>query len=253
MISLNAALDEKKMQRFSRSFGDTTNQALLRLAISVSKNCAFYTNPRGKGKKKIVDAINKGARLNITALPVKEFNRHAKTNNPAQFVKGRWHKMDQSQILRSEEDVWNFIEKSRDGSKSGRPKWIPSNRKAICKNKDMDAVLKRRRKLAGIAKGSWLGAFKALSIKVVGGDKPRLGKNYMNWAQKHMDMGRGKWQPKRLGKSEADLISNAPSTKDKRIFSNEDAKDAMKSAWRNTIKWYRLQCRLKYEGKGART
>ena len=87
--------------------------------------------------------------------------------------------------------------------------------------------------------------------KEAGSRGRRCGKTY--WAQKHMDMGRGKWQPKRLGKSEADLISNAPSTKDKRIFSNEDAKDAMKSAWRNTIKWYRDQCKLKYEGKGART
>ena len=253
MISMQAALDEKKMKRFSKSFGDTTNQALLRLAISTSKNCAFFTNPRGKGKKEIVNAINKGALLNITPLAAKEFNRHAKSSNPALFANGRWYKMNQGQILRSEGDVWDFIEKSREGSKRGRPKGLHYSRKAVCRKKDMDAVLKRRRKLAGITKGSWLGAFKALSIKVRGGDKPRLGKNYMNWAQKHMDMGRGKWQPKRLGKSEADLISNAPATKDKRIFSNEDARDAMKSAWRNTLSWYRLQCKLKYEGKGTRT
>tara|TARA_R110002012_G_scaffold102674_2_gene242188 strand:+ start:3547 stop:4404 length:858 start_codon:yes stop_codon:yes gene_type:complete len=255
-MSATAQLDRGSLEKFRRQFGDTSDQALLRVAVSTSKQCARLTNPRGRKKEvkdKILNAINKGALLNITPLPAKEFNRHAKSSNPAQFANGRWYKMNQDQILRSEEEVWDFIEKSRRGSKRGRPKWLHPSRKAICKNKDMGSVLKRRRKLAGIMKGSWLGAFAPLSRKIKGSDKPRIAKNYMSWAQKHMDMGKARWLPGARDKSEARLISKAPGTLDKRYFDQSLADEAVKIGWANTIKWYKLQCKLKFQDKGART
>jgi len=255
-MSATAQLDRGSLEKFRKQFGDTSDQALLRVAVSTSKQCAFLTNPRGKDKKvkdKILNAINKGALLNITPLPVKEFNRHAKSNNPAQFVKGRWYKMNQDQILRNEEDVWDFIEKSRRGMRRGRPRWLHASRKAICKKKDMERVQTRRRKLAGIMKGSWLGAFAPLSRKINGSDKPRIAKNYMSWAQKHMDRGSARWRSGARDTSEALLISQAPGTLNKMYFDQSLADEAVQNAWANTIKWYRLQCRLKFQGKGART
>ncbi len=252
-MSADMEMDPGSLEKFRIEFGDTSNQALLRIAVSVSRECAFFTQPRGKGKKKIVDAINKGALLNIYPLPAKEFKKHANSSNPAFFANERWYKLKHGQILRSEDDIWNFIEKSREGSKRGRPKWLHPSRKAICKKSDMSAVLKRRRKLAGIAKGSWLGAFKPLSLKIKGGDKPRLGKNYMSWAQKHADKGRARWSPSHhLRVSQADLISEAPATKSKRIFSDKLGKRAVNSAWKKTTSWYEKQCKLKFD-KGART
>lgn len=249
MISAKAELSKKSMMKFARQFGDTTNQALLRLAISTGKQCAMLTHPMEKGRKVQENAILKGATKNVRAISPKLFNKIAKKAKPAyRFDRGGsgavWVKLTPKQILRSDREVYDFIEDHR--KENGRAKWLPFNQKAICKEPDFNKAMVRRRKLAGVTKGSWLGAHRELSKKVRGGDKPRLGKNVMSYAQKHMDKGDGKYLPKRLGKSECHLISDAPATKDQRIFPRDHADKAVKRAWKNTLSWYRRQCRLKY-------
>jgi len=248
-MSATAEMDRGSLEKFRKQFGDTSDQALLRLSLSVSRECAFYTQPRGKKKDKIVGAIVGGARRNIIPLKAPDFKRHAKSNNPGHFMNGRWHKLHQDQILRDEDEIWDFIEKYREGNK-GRVKWLPPGRKAICKVADLNKVIRRRKKLAGTMKGSWFGAFGPLSRKVTGADRPRLGKNYMYWAQRHKDKGRGRWAPGGRDKSEARLISQVPGTLDKKYFNQRLADEAVKSSWRKTIAWYRKQCKIKFEGKG---
>jgi len=244
MIETKAELSLKSMRRFVKQFGDTTNQALLRLAVSAGRECALLTQPYGSSKKKIQDSIKHGAEANIAAIPATLFNRIEKSRNPAfKFSRG-WVHLNNGQILKSGSEIWDFIEDNR--MPNGRVKWLPHRQKAIARKDDFKDVLVRRRKLAGVTKGSWLGAHQALAKKIRGSDKPRLGKNFMNWAQKHMDKGDGEFRGKRLGKSEARLVSDAPATKDKRIFSKDDAKKAVRRAWKKTLGWYRIQCRLKY-------
>ena len=248
-MSASAEMDRGSLEKFRRQFGETSDQALLRLSLNVSKNCAFYTQPRGMKKKKIVDAIDAGARRNIIPLKAPDFKRHAKTNNPSHFMNGRWYPLHQDQILRDEEAIWDFIEKYRKGNR-GRVKGLPPGQKAICKAGDLNKVVARRKKLAGVMKGSWFGSFSDLSRKVKGGDRPRLGKNYMYWAQRHKNKGRGLWVPGGKDKSETRLISRVPGTLDKKYFNQGLADEAIKAAWRKTIAWYRKQCKLKFEGKG---
>jgi len=244
MIETKAELSLKSMKRFVRRFGDTTNQALLRLAVSAGRECALLTQPYGQGKAKIQKAIKHGAKANVAAIPPTLFNRIAKSRNPA-FNFGRgWVHLNNGQVLKSGSEIWDFIEDNR--MSNGHVKWLPHRQKAIARKDDFKDVLVRRRKLAGVTKGSWLGAHQALAKKIRGSDKPRLGKNFMNWAQKHMDKGDGEFRGKRLGKSEARLVSDAPATKDTRIFAKDDAKKAVKRAWKKTLGWYRIQCRLKY-------
>ena len=244
MIQTKAELSKRSMDKFRKQFGDTTNQALLRLAVSAGRECALLTQPYGSSKKKIQDSIKHGAEANIAAIPATLFNRIEKSRNPAfKFSRG-WVHLNNGQILKSGSEIWDFIEDNR--MPNGRVKWLPHRQKAIARKDDFKDVMVRRRKLAGVTKGSWLGAHQALAKKIRGSDKPRLGKNFMNWAQKHMDKGDGEFRGKRLGKSEARLVSDAPATKDKRIFSKDDAKKAVKRAWKKTLGWYRIQCRLKY-------
>ena len=248
-MSASMEMDRGSLEKFRKQFGETSDQALLRLALSVTRECAFYTQPRGKKKDKIVGAIDGGARRNIIPLKAPDFKRHAKSRNPSHFMNGKWYKLHQDQILRDEDAIWEFIEKYRKGNK-GRVKWVPPGRKAICKAADLNRVIRRRKKLAGTMKGSWFGAFGPLSRKVRGGDRPRLGKNYMYWAQRHKDKGRGRWVPGGRDKSEAQLISKVPGTLDKKYFNQGLADKAIKSSWRKTIVWYRRQCKIKFEGKG---
>ena len=228
--SATLEMDRGSLEKFRKQFGETSDQALLRLSLSVSRECAFNTQPKGKKKDKIVEAIEAGARRNIIPLKAPEFKRHAKTNNPAHFVRGRWYSLRQDQILRSEQDIWEFIEKHRKGNK-GRVKWVPTGSKAICKAADLNRVIRSRKKLAG--------------------DRPRLGKNYMGWAQRHKDKGLGRWRPGGRDRSEAQLVSKVPGTLDKKYFNNRLADEAIKSSWRKTISWYRRQCKIKFEEKGG--
>ncbi len=249
MITTKAELSRRSVDKFRKQFGDTSNQALLRLAVSVGRECALLTQPQKKSKKVLHDAILGGALKNIKPVSNKLFKKISQANKPAfRFSRGGsaavWAKMTPNQILKSEQEIWHFIEDNR--KPNGRVKWLPYSQKAICRKDDFDKVMVRRRKLAGVTKGSWLGAHQALAKKIRGGDKPRLGKNFMSWAQKHMDKGKGQFRPKRLATSEARLISEAPATKDPRIFAKDFAKEAVERSWRKTRTWYRRQCKLKF-------
>ena len=45
MIQTKAELSKRSMDKFRKQFGDTTNQALLRLAVSAGRECARLTPP----------------------------------------------------------------------------------------------------------------------------------------------------------------------------------------------------------------
>ena len=248
-LKATAEISKASMRKFQKKFGDTSNQALLRLAASTSRECALLTHPMENARKVQINAIEKGARKNIAVLPPKLFNDISKKPKPAyRFSRGGagdvWSKLTPNRILKSDREIFDFIEKTR--KPNGRAGWLPYTEKAICKKPDFKKAIVRRRKLAGVTKGSWLGGGRDLSKKVKGGDKPRIAKNFLPFAQKHIDLGSGKYRGKNLGKSEASLISEAPATKDQRIFPKKHAKDAVERAWKKTYRWYRIQCRLKF-------
>ena len=243
-LTLSAELDSKKMNKFRRQFGESSNQALVRLGVDTAKMAAVRTQPEGKGKKKIIKSINSGANKNIAALPAKTFNYFANKRSPAFPFQGSWVRLDDSQILRGPGEIYDFVEKHRDNK--GRVKSLSRGRRAICKQGDMDKAMTARRKLAGVAKGSWLGAGKSLARKSKGPEPASVGKNYMSWAQKHSDLGRAKLVKRVLGKSEAHLISKAPATKDKGIFSRDEARQSVKDSWRKTLAWYRRESKRRF-------
>ena len=239
MISVSAKLDSGKLKEFRRKFGESSNQALVRLGVDAAKLAAVLTQPEGKGKKKIIRGINAGATRNIAPLPAKAFNYFTKKKRIAFPFEGSWVTLREHQVLRSSGEIYDFVEKHRDSK--GRVKSLPRGRRAICKKGDMKKAMTARRKLAGVAKGSWLGAGKSLAKKSKGPDPARVGKNYMAWAQKHAKLGESKFIKRILGKSEVHLISNAPSTKDKGLFSRRAAKEAIEKASRITLNYYRRE------------
>ena len=239
MISVSAKLDSEKLNKFRRKFGESSNQALVRLGVDTAKLAAVLTQPEGKGKKKIIKGINSGAKRNIAPLPAKAFSYFTKQKRISFPFQGSWVTLREDQVLRSPSEIYDFVEKHRDSK--GRVKSLPRGKRAICKQGDMDKAMTARRKLAGVAKGSWLGAGKSLAKKSKGPDPARVGKNYMAWAQKHAKLGESKFIKRILGKSEVHLISNAASTKDKGLFSRQAAKEAIEKASRITLNYYRRE------------
>ena len=239
MISIKAEMSNAKMRKFSRLFGETSNQALVRVGVNTAKMAAVLTQPEGKSKKKIIKSINSGATRNIAALPAKTFNYFTQKKPPAFPFYGKWVRLDNSQILRGPGEIYNFVEKHRNNK--GRVKSLPRGQRAICKTGDMDRAMTARRKLAGVSKGSWLGAGKSLARKSRGANPETVGKNYMAWAQKHADKGTAKFRRAIIGKSYALLISKAIATKDTRFFSRQAAKEAIEKAFKTTLNWYRRE------------
>lgn len=239
MISVSAKLDSGKLNKFRRKFGESSNQALVRLGVDTAKLAAVLTQPEGKGKKKIIKGINSGAKRNIAPLPAKAFSYFTKQKRISFPFQGSWVTLREDQVLRSPSEIYDFVEKHRDSK--GRVKSLPRGRRAICKQGDMDKAMTARRKLAGVAKGSWLGAGKSLAKKSKGPAPATVGKNYMAWAQKHKKLGQSKLIKRILGKSEVHLISNASSTKDKGLFSRRAANEAIEKASKITLNWYRRE------------
>ena len=237
MIQTTAKIDEKGMRKFRKLFGESSNQALIRYGVAVARGCAVLTEPRGRSKKQIIKNIITGAKTNISDVPARTFNQIVKRRNPSFMFKGGVAHLSPSQILESPDDVNDFIEDHR--GKDGRVRRLPPSKRALTKTPVMNKTLVRRKKLAGITKGSWLGAGMALAKKSRGPSPARIGKNFMKWAQKHSDKGRAKYVKRTLGKSEVHLISDAPATLDTNIFSKRTAKEATRNGWKQTVQWYR--------------
>ena len=239
MISISARMHDVKMRTFSKHFGETSNQSLLRVGVQTAKEAAELTMPIGRSKKLITQNIITGARINVVDVVARRFNALAKRAKPRFKMRNKWVALPPNQILRDAGEVDRFIEKHRNAK--GRVEKIQPEERAVCKRSDMNKTLVRRKKLAGIAKGSWIGAGRKLARRARGPNPPRIGKNFMNWTQKHADKGNGKLRTALLGKSHVLLISNAPHTKDKGILPPRLVKDAVKRGWKKTLNWYRRE------------
>tara|TARA_R100001440_G_scaffold54903_1_gene74702 strand:- start:642 stop:1442 length:801 start_codon:yes stop_codon:yes gene_type:complete len=235
-MSAKLEIDKKSFHKFRKKFGETTNQALVRLGVQTAKEAAILTQPMGRGKKKVVAGIVAGAKQNVRDYPVRRFNQIARAAND--------FRLRPDQILESPNKIDRFIERHR--GKNGRAKKIATGEKGIAKTPDLKRVIKSRKQLAGIAKGSWIGTARELAKKAKGDRKPTVGKKFMGWAQRHADLGQAKFRPRNLSLSEVHLISNAINTASPEIFSQKNAKEAVRRSWRKTLKWYQINTSRKF-------
>ena len=103
-MSAELELDRQALNKFRNQFGDTSDQALLRVALSTSRECARLTQPWGKKKNKITKAIEDDARKNINPMPAPQINRLSRAANPAYRNKrGHWYPLQRSNILKGED------------------------------------------------------------------------------------------------------------------------------------------------------
>lgn len=239
MLFFGASLDASTVRRFSRQFGDTSNDALVRVAVITAREAAVLTQVKGKSKKKQIDAIITGAKVNVVGVEARKFNEIVRKRRPSIKIGERWVNLRASQILRSPDEINEFIERSR--GKDGRTKKKPAEEKGVAKKADLGRVIVQRKKRAGEAKGSWLGAGQNASRFQRGASPERIGRNFIAWAQKHAGQGQARMKRALLGRSEVRLISKAEHTAKSAIFSKSDASRALAAAWRKAAVWYRRE------------
>lgn len=219
---------ERSLKKLAKEFGDTNAQAVARWGVSTCRDLAVQTQIHGQSgtKKRQEQSIEAGARNVISVLAKGE----------------RWHK-SKDKRLESPSDVIDWIEQHRT-AKNGRTRSLPKNEKNECRDVTFQAAMKIQRKLAGIAKGGWIGAGQDIAKRQTGTDRINIGKNFLSYAQKHAKLGHASLA-KGLMKPTATINNAARHTTSKHVMRSSAVASA--SAWglKKTLTWYRTALRKK--------
>ena len=242
-VHFEAGLREK-LQKLARDFGDDADQATARLAVSVARELAILAPPRGKDKKTIIAAIVTQAWRVVIVIQSKFYTHLMKSKRPRiNMGKGGWQPVSHSQFTKSDKQLYDHIESHRDGKGHVREyKNRQLSMQLITTRPAMNKVITRRRKLAGVLKGGFLGAGMAAARYQKGADRVAIGKNFISWAQKHRNMGSAK-RPKR---GQIELRNNARhASKLMDVLVVDLAEDR---AWKNTVGWYKKAIKAREKG-----
>ena len=245
---LQAKIDMPQLARsiklWSKEFGDTNDEALSRLSAETCRQLAMKTQPWGigaKAQKKISKAIFLDAtKTVISVMDADQWSAVLKGELNALSYKGVWRKFTRGNILRSQREINGWIENHRIGGKIRNK--LPWRQRGIAWHADVTAVLKKRRNLAGIAKGAWVLAGIDVSQKA---KKKGLGVGvgYAKWAQTaatragvrgYADTIRNVYHPK------MSLHNEARHTRSSRILKTRDIKTAINSAFKKVIRYYQV-------------
>lgn len=230
---INAKIDMRKLERSLKRaagrFGETNKQAVVRWGVESCRQLAFETQVFGNGgaKKKQTDAIKLGMIQVLDIRPAREFNRMMKrgtARNP----------------LTSPKAISEFVDSKR-GSK-GRTKKLPWAERGTCKKADFTKAVTMRSKLAGIAKGAWLGAGIDIAKAQRGTQRISIGKNYMAYAQKHSTFGASK-KPVPGFHPVAALINKAKHSASKNVMSRSGINEAIAKGAKRAATWYRREAK----------
>jgi len=229
---------ERSLKRFSKDFGETTGQAVVRWSVQACRELALETQavPNNKGEKprgKQEGAIFKDS-LNVLLVvdTLQSSGRGYRATNL-----GKTYYVSADKTCRTPEEINNWIELNRT-RRRGRTAMIPVFERKACDKKTHKAAMKIRYKNAGIAKGAWLGAGADIARAQTGMERMSIGKNFLSYAQKHSKWGSARpslsgWKPF------ADITNRAAHSADKNVLTRGGKDRAVGYSLKKTIAWYR--------------
>jgi hypothetical protein len=209
---------EKSLKRFAKDFGDTNAQALCRWGVQACRELAGSSQVFGTGtaaKKKQWGSIEAG--MNNVLITVPKSDRR------------------KTRFLQSAQEAHDFINSNQDSK--GRTKKLPIEQRAFISDALFKKVLKERQKLAGMAKGGWIGAGQAIAAAQKGTDRISIGKNFLGYTQKHSKFGSAR-KPVSGWKPTAELSNRVRHSGASNVLSPSDSKKAMDWSLKKTVKWY---------------
>lgn len=213
---------ERSLKRFAKDFGDNNAQAIARWGVQTCRELAGSTQVFGKttaAKKKQWNSIEAGVRTVVNIVRTKD------TNNR------------KVRVLRSVEEVSEWVDSCRRGSR-GRTRRIPTHEKPFITEDLLIKATKHRYKLAGVAKGGWLGAGQDIARAQSGADRINIGKNFLGYAQKFAALGTSR-HPRTGWKPSATITNRAKHSSSRYVLSSSEANQAVGWGLKKTITWYR--------------
>jgi hypothetical protein len=226
---------QASLKRYSKFFGDTTAQAVVRWGVQTCRDLAFETQVSGATKKKkgAKEGPTKWANGTQEGAMIKDaYNVLLIVEEPTMRFGQRGNK----KRLKTPAQVNDWIEINRTRRRARTAKLPISGRKIVSEAIFKKAMMQRF-KMAGMAKGGWLGAGMDLAKYQTGGFKISIGKNFMSWTQKHSHFGKATkpqegWRP-------SSRITNAVNhTASPHVLQPARAKRAIDFALKKTVKWY---------------
>lgn len=214
---------QRSLRRFAKDFGDSNAQAICRWGVSACREAAKQTQVWGDkskaAKEKQWGAIDAGARACLIVLEPNEKPRKGKRN-----------------LLDSPDAINQWIEANR--RKSGRVTKLPPEEKKEATADAFRKAMAIRQRLAGIAKGAWLGAGMEIAKRQRGAEKLAIGKNFLGYAQKHASLGRITFNPS--SSNPFGLFHNtARHSASSWVVKPSAIREAMDWGLLKTVSWYR--------------
>lgn len=221
---IKAEIDMPKLQRsligFSKSFGETSAQAVIRWSVQTCRELAFETQPWGK---KGVKKAQKGAIISdiykVTRV-IDELPRNSKNKK----------------VIGSAGELFQWIESNR--GKNGRTQSLGIEEKRVTSQKVFNQVVRMKMAHAGIAKGGFIGAGQDIARAQKGQDKITIGKNYFGYAQKHSRFGSAR-RPMNGFKPTAKINNKAEHTSEEYVIKKAAMRKSIGFGLKKTVTWYR--------------
>ena len=227
---MKATLDmprlQRSLKRFAKDFGDTNAQAIARWGVQTCRELAASTQVFGRSaasKKKQWNSIEAGIRTVVLVVRTKD------TNNR------------NVRVLRNAQEASEWVDSCRKGRK-GRTRRIPTHEKPFITEDLLIKTVKHRQKLAGIAKGGWIGAGQDIARAQKGADRINIGKNFLGYAQKHSRFGTSR-HPRAGWKPSATISNRSAHSSSSYVLSKSEGNQAVGWGLKKTITWYRAALR----------
>lgn len=242
-MKLNASVDlgqlKRSIIREGRRFGDTGRQAVARWGVQAGRELAFQTQPFGNGGSRKTQEAAIEAGMKAVVLTVEKAQKKGKTVRVTRNGKSWNHPA--SRFLESPEELNQWVEAHRVGA-HGHTRRLKISQVAVCRKTTFRKAFALRKRLAGKAKGPWLGAAMDIAKMQRGARQIRIGKNFMSYAQKHSAKGKAK-KPLRGPFPIARLINNAAHVADSYVLKRSQITKALSMSGRKTLTWYKRAIR----------
>lgn len=238
-MALSAKIDQPKLERslkhFAKRLGETNAQAVIRWSVQTCRELAMETQVWGKTKtkKKQEMAIMKDA---MNVLLVVERLEKTKGRGYRATNQGRSYGVSRHKALLSDSEVNDWIEINRT-RRNARTAKLPIEEKRFCDVRVFKRAMTTRNKMAGAAKGAWIGAGNDIARAQTGADKQNIGRNFLNYTQKHQRFGDAK-KPREGWRPVAGITNKLPYSSNGRVLAKTGITRAIQFGLKKTIKYY---------------
>jgi hypothetical protein len=216
---------ERSLKRFASDFGDTSAQAVIRWSVQVCRELAVDTQPFGK-------SVRKKQELAIVADAYRVLFTYPRALTSAQKRSER--------SLNSAQAVNSWMDANR--GKNNRTRNLGKGDRKICSLATLRKAIRIRMKVAGAAKGGFLGAGQDIARAQTGGNRITIGKNFVSYAQKQTRFGDAT-KPQNGFNPVATLRNNASHSSKDYVLKRSRIDSAVGFGLKKTLTWYRAAIR----------